>query len=151
MKKEANFYNIFGQDPVKHIKETHEELKTKHAILSVRQELHSKLLQIGLFIGHPHTGRLVWANGFLGDLLGIDSKEMTGTGWTYAIHEDEREHLVHSYLEAVKDQAVFQSRNTIINQRDGKEYLVNIKVIPVYIDDTDQLLTYIACVTVLSE
>lgn len=146
-----SFYDIFGKDPAKSIKETHEEIKTQHAILSIRQEIHSKLLQIGLFVGHPQTGRLVWANGYLGDLLGIDSKEMMGTGWTYAIHEDEREDLVHSYLDAVINQVVFQSRNRVINQRDNKEYLINIKVIPVYIDDTDQLLTYIACITVISE
>lgn len=130
------FHSLFGDNPAHTIKSNYDSIKQSTEILSIRQEIHEKYLQIGIYISECTHGRTLWTNEYLNDLFGLDSQEMLDFGWLRAVKFNERNDVYKVFSDSVKNKTPLQCIYTILNEKTKKEYTVETEAFPVLNNET---------------
>jgi hypothetical protein len=145
----TNFHSLFGENPAHAIKSNYESVKQSTDILSIRQEIHEKYLQIGIYISECTDGRTLWTNEYLNDLFGLDSQEMLDFGWLRAVKFNERNNIYKIFSECVKNKTPLQCIYTIYNEKTKKEHVVETEAFPVLNNNT--ITCYVGLVIIRKE
>jgi len=125
------FHSLFGDNPAHTIKSNYDSIKQSTEILSIRQEIHEKYLQIGIYISECTDGRTLWTNEYLNDLFGLDSQEMLDFGWLRAVKFNERNNIYKTFSYCIKNKTPLQCIYNIYNEKTKKEYTVETEAFPV--------------------
>jgi hypothetical protein len=125
------FTNIFGDNPAKTIKEFIDGIKQSSDIISIRQEIHERHLQVGFYICEPKNGSTLWTNEYLNDLFGLDSQEMKDFGWLRAVPFEERTNIHSIFSLSIKNKTPLQCTYKITNNTSGKQSVVKMDAFPV--------------------
>lgn len=127
----SQFSDLFGDNPAQTIREIHDGIKQSTDILSIRQEIHEKHLQVGIYICEPKDGKTLWTNEYINDLFGLDSQEMKDFGWLRAVPFEQRAKVHDNFSLSIKNKTPLQCTYTIINDKTKKEFIIETDAFPV--------------------
>lgn len=145
----SEFSSIFGDNPAKTIKETHDAIKQSADIMSIRQEIHEKHLQVGIYICEPKDGNTLWTNEYINDLFGLDSQEMKDFGWLRAVPFAERAKVHDNFSLSIRHKTPLQCTYNIINDKTKKEFTIETDAFPVL--NNKEVTCYVGLVIVKKE
>jgi hypothetical protein len=145
----SEFSDIFGDSPAKTILEIHESIKQSTDILSIRQEIHEKHLQVGIYICEPKDGKTLWTNEYINDLFGLDSQEMKDFGWLRSVPFEQRSKVHDNFCQSIKNKTPLQCTYTIINDKTKKEFTIETDAFPVL--NSKDITCYVGLVVIKKE
>lgn len=145
----SQFTTIFGDSPAKTIKDLHDSIRQSADIMSIRQEIHEKHLQVGIYICEPKNGRTLWSNEYINDLFGLDSQEMKDFGWLRAVPFEQRAKVHDNFSLSIKNKTPLQCTYTIINDKTKREFTIETDAFPVL--NNNEVTCYVGLVVAKKE
>lgn len=139
------FRNVFGNNPVDKIKETHDKLNEANNKLSIRLDIHERYLSIGLFICEPKEGSCVWTNDYLNSLFDMDSKDMLGFGWLAGVDPNDKERVFKTWLFSVSTKTPFECEYHIINEAKVRTKVIAHSIAA--INENKEIVCYVGYIT----
>ncbi len=118
----------------------------------VEREAFFRLLATVAPVGIFHTdreGRCVYINERWKSLTGLSAETALADGWTKALHPDDREDVVNTWMSAVSDRKPYRQEFRFLHQ-DGHTLWVLSQALP-EIDGVGNLRGYVGTVTDISE
>lgn len=102
---------------------------------------------LGIFVTDKE-GACEYTNAEYQKLSGLSFEEALGSGWTTAIHEDDRERIFKKWSESVENKEVFQAEQRF-KQKNGKVVWTNVKAAAMVVNK--EVIGYVGTVEDITE
>jgi PAS domain-containing protein len=140
-------HDLFGTSPIDELHKILWESRFSISELEIRQRIAEKHLEIGIYACRP-DGTCEWANDYLCDTFGLDSKEMKGFGWLSAISRDDRERVYETWMYSVQHGIPYDESYTIESSH-NPPLRVHTKAWPIKHPTTDAIVFFIGYVRIM--
>lgn len=94
-------------------------------------------------------GECIWISAAYSELLGISKEEAKGNGWLVIIHNDDRDRVMHSWIDAISQKREFRLIYRAVNRITQVEYKVYCTAVPLMAMDGSGPVGYIGSITPL--
>ena len=110
----------FGANPAGEVKKLLELLRQAHSEMDVRHSILCRRLNIGIWVCEASTGRCIYANPTLCEMLGMSREDMLGFGWLSAVDPADKKTTWETWTQAVKERRPYREKYHIINEAGRK-------------------------------
>lgn len=118
-----SLYARMGSDAADRLAELFDESQRLRSELLLRLGLLEKHLEIGTYLCDSR-GQCVFASPVLCEMYGLDSQAMGGHGWLAAVNNSEKQNVLAAWIWAIDNDAPYEQRYGIVNQRTGRRHQV---------------------------
>lgn len=126
-------YAEFGSDPLASLLELIRDIEASHGELEIRQRISERHLEVGIYICQraDEGGGLIWANDWLCETLGLDSRQMEGQGSLLAVAPEYRQHSYEKWQHSIKHNIPYVDEMEIIPPSGKDPFMVKTQAWPV--------------------
>jgi len=138
----------FGDDPIGTICEILEGVRADHGELTVRQRLAERHLKIGIYVCETN-GRCTFANDWLCEHFGIDSRDMLDFGWLSGIRKSDQRRVHEAWTTAIEERLPYEESYVVAPKNGDPDWTAKTEAWPVM--SGEEIICYVGYVERVEE